>query len=320
MRAGMDGWPAAPVRPGVGLLYNPAIPATLPVLGDLIEHLSVIPDRLWYDFDAGAPQRDGHPRFAHATDAVDELRRCLEGRRAIGHGIGLSLPSAMPLDEALLDEVAACHKSLRFDFYSEHLAMFLVPPGADGRGGRVPNAQAGLGLPVPLDHETLAIVGAKARRLAERLGVPIALENGTIFSAIDDADFTEPAFFNALWRDHGCAMLLDLHNLHANQLNLGWDVDAYLAALDPAIVVELHLAGGDWLHGHYTDSHSRPTPAPVWDWAHRWAPRFPNLRAITYEYHESYQARLGLDSVPAELEGMHALADAVAAARRMLAA
>lgn len=79
--------------------------------------------------------------------------------------------------------------------------------------------------------------------------------------------------------------------------------------------MEIHLAGGDRLHGHYTDSHSRRTPSEVWAWAERWAPRFPNLAAITFEYHESYHRRIGLPGIAAELELMHGLADRVAATR-----
>ena len=70
------------------------------------------------------------------------------------------------------------------------------------------------------------------------------------------------------------------------------------------------------LKGFHTDSHSRPTPDSVWTWAHEWAPRFPNLAAITFEYHESYHKRLGLSGVARELELMHDLASRVADARR----
>ena len=88
--------------------------------------------------------------------------------------------------------------------------MFLVPNGS------IPNAQAGMGLPVVLDEETLEIVGGKVRQLGEALDRPILLENSTIFSAIPEPDMSEPAFFNALHRQTGCGMLLDLHNLYAN--------------------------------------------------------------------------------------------------------
>jgi uncharacterized protein (UPF0276 family) len=177
----------------------------------------------------------------------------------------------------------------------------------------VPDAQAGMGLPVPFDHEVLEIVGAKARILQQALGRQILLENGTIFSAIPDPEMSEPDFFNRLHAEHGCGMLLDLHNLYANTLNLGISAEDYLSRLDPRIVVEIHLAGGDWLKGHYTDSHSRPTPPDVWTLADDWAPRFPNLRALTYEYHESYHKRLGVDGVAQEIDRMRALSHRIAA-------
>jgi uncharacterized protein (UPF0276 family) len=285
----------------VGLLYNPAVPLVLEAIGERVDFVEVIPDRLWYDF--GVESRN---RFSHAQVAIDELRRFTQNRRVIGHGIGLSLPSAMPLDQGLLDEVAASHRDLNYEWYSEHLSMFLVPDGS------VPNAQAGMGLPVVLDEETLELVGGKVLQLGEALQRPILLENSTIFSAIPEPDMTEPAFFNRLYTETGCGMLLDLHNLYANTLNLGISADEYLSEIDPEIVVEIHLAGGDWLKQHYTDSHSRRTPSPVWKLAREWAPRFPNLAALTFEYHESYHRRLGVAGVSEEIELMHDLADQLA--------
>lgn len=290
--------------PLVGLLYNPAIPSVLDALGARIDFVEVIPDRLWYDFGVDSPRR-----FSRSQIAIDELRRYAKERQVIGHGIGLSLPSAMPLDQGLLDEVVVSHRELDYLWYSEHLSMFLVP------GGSVPNAQAGMGLPVVLDEEMLGLVGGKVRQLGAALGVPILLENSTIFSAIPEPDMSEPAFFNRLHAQTGCGMLLDLHNLYANTLNLGISADEYLCELDPGIVVEIHLAGGDWLKAHYTDSHSRRTPSPVWQWAHEWAPRFPNLAAITFEYHESYHKRLGLAGIAEEIELMHELSRGVARSR-----
>jgi len=292
------------ITPMVGLLYNPAVPIVLDAIGARVDFVEVIPDRLWYDCGIGAPHR-----FSHARAALDALRRYARDRAIIGHGIGLSLPSVMPRDAGLLDEVVASHRALNYRWYSEHLSLFLVPNRS------LPNAQAGLGLPVVLDQETLALIGSKVQRLSEALDTRLLLENGTSFAAIPEPDMSEPAFFNRLHAETGCGMLLDLHNLYANTLNLGISADAYVSELDPEIVVEIHLAGGDWLKGHYTDSHSRLTPAPVWAWAHAWAPRLPNLAAITFEYHASSHKRLSLAGMPREIELMHALADKVAASR-----
>ena len=292
--------------PMVGLLYNPAIPLVLDAIGSRVDFVEVVPDRLWYDNGAGA--KGG--RFNHSVGAIDELKRYTRDRPILGHGIGLSLPSAMPIDEELVDEVAASHRELGYGWYSEHLSMFIVPNRS------VPNAQAGLGLPVVLDDETLEIVGEKVRALGQALETRILLENPTIFSPIPEQEMSEPEFFNRLYAETGCGMILDLHNLYANTINLGISAEEYLSELDPRVVGEIHLAGGDTLQGFHTDSHSRPTPDTVWEWARRWAPRFPNLAAITFEYHESYHKRLGISGVARELDLMHELAAQVAEARR----
>jgi uncharacterized protein (UPF0276 family) len=294
----------ASAKPSVGLLYNPAVPAVLDAAGTLVDHVEVIPDRLWYDFGIGAANR-----FSHAHAAIAQLRRYADKHGVIGHGIGLSLPSDMPIDEALLDEVAASHRYFGYRWYSEHLSMFLAP------GGSVPNAQAGMGLPVVHGNELLDILAAKLVLLQDALGVPLALENGTIFSAVPNPEMSEPEFMNRLHARTGCKMLLDLHNLYANMRNLNWAPADYLVALDPEIVIEVHLAGGDPLRGHYTDSHSRRSPDVVWDWLAEWGPRFPNLAAVTFEYHESYHKRIGMAGVIAELEKMHEVAAEIAAAR-----
>jgi uncharacterized protein (UPF0276 family) len=284
------------------LLFNPAAPDLIARAPELVEYLAVMPDRLWYDFGA----RDGGRRFHRSFAAIEEVRRCAQGRVVAGHGLGMSLPSAMPLDEALVDAVAAMSDDLGFCWYSEHLSVFITPKGS------VPNAQAGLGLPVTYDEETYAIVAGKLRRLRAALGRPLLLENGSFFTPVPDMDMTEPQFMNRLWREERCGTLLDLHNLHVTWRNDGAAPDAYLDAIDPDAVMEIHLGGGDEFRGFYLDSHSRLTPPEVWRYAFDHAPRFPNLRAITFEFHESYYERLGADALIGELARMHELAAACA--------
>ena len=289
-------------RPVVGLLYNQAVPEVIRAAGSLVDAVEVIPERFWYDFGPGEGRR-----FQRAELPIAELHTHTEGSVVIGHGIGLSLPSAMDLDRALVTEIARFAAEFDLAWYSEHLSMFLTLDSS------VPNAQAGLGLPVAYVEEQLAVLTPKVAKVAEALDLEVLMENGTIFTPLPDVEMSEPEFFGALGATAGSGMLLDLHNLYANVLNTGLDADTYLTALDTGAVKELHLAGGDRLFDFYMDSHSGPTPEAVWDWAERCAPHFPNLRAITYEFHESYFPRLGLDGVVAELEQAHTLADRVAA-------
>ena len=297
----MSGSP--PKRPLVGLLYNPAIPHLVSAAPDLIEHIEIVPDRLWFDFG----NEDPSGRFHRVHGAIQTLHDCCRGRVVLGHGIGLSLPSAMPIDEPLLHEVKETARAFEFSWYSEHMSMFLVPHGS------VPNAQAGLGVPVLYCQETFDILAEKLSILRNELGCPVLLENGSIFAAIPDMDYSEPAFFNRIFEDLDCGMLLDLHNLYVNSRNETLHHGEYLAELNPDAVHEVHLAGGDELVGFYTDSHSRLTPPDVWEWAYDFLHRCSNLRAITFEFHESYFERLGISALIGELERMHDLASALAA-------
>jgi uncharacterized protein (UPF0276 family) len=70
-------------------------------------------------------------------------------------------------------------------------------------------------------------------------------------------------------------LLLDLHNVHANSLNFGFDATAYLDCLDPERIGAIHLAGGCWIEGpaeaghddrrRYLDDHLHDVPDPVYD-------------------------------------------------------
>jgi uncharacterized protein (UPF0276 family) len=205
----------------------------------------------------------------------------------------------------MVSEAAALARELNLQWYSEHLSMFLVSNGS------VPNSQAGIGLPVGYDEELFEIIRSKLTVLKSAFGCDMLLENGAIFTPVPDTEMSEPEFLNRLYSELDCGTLLDLHNLYVGLLNGGPSPPEYLEQLNPDCVQEIHLAGGDELAGFYTDSHSGLTPSEVWSWAYKFGPRFKNLRAIVFEFHESYFEKLGLDGIAGELERMHELAEAV---------
>jgi uncharacterized protein (UPF0276 family) len=202
----------------------------------------------------------------------------------------------------MVDEIALLHRQFSFEWYSEHLSMFLVPHGS------VPNAQAGLGLPVVYDEESFTIISTKLKHLREALECTLLLETPSIFTPIADTEMTEPQFLNRLWAEEGCGTLVDMHNLYVSWRNGGLNPRDYLEQLDPGAVIEIHMAGGDELAGFYTDSHSRVTPPEVWEYVYEFVPRFTHLRGITFEFQESYFYKLGLEGIIAELERLHELA------------
>jgi uncharacterized protein (UPF0276 family) len=138
------------------------------------------------------------------------------------------------------------------------------------------------------------------------------MENGAFFTQIPNMPMTEPEFLNLLHADLNCGTLLDLHNLYVGWRNGGPDPYTYLDQLAPDVVKEIHLAGGDIIAGFYTDSHSDITPRDVWSYAYSMAPKLRQLRAITFEFHESYFAKIRVEGLVAELERLHELASTVA--------
>jgi uncharacterized protein len=165
---------------------------------------------------------------------------------------------------------------------------------------------AGLALPLPWDHDLLEMLCERVGRVQDMLGTRLLLENGVVHTPVPDCDMSEEDFVNALVRRTGCGLLLDLHNLHVNAVNLGIDPDLYIDRLDLDAVGEMHVAGGNRLFGAYLDSHAGACPAEVWRLLRRTAPRCRNLAGVTFEFHESYFPGLGEAGVLKELDRMRA--------------
>jgi hypothetical protein len=148
------------------------------------------------------------------------------------HGVGLSLGSADGLDPRHLGRVAALVERLQPRFVSEHLAWSAV-------GGIYLNDL----LPLPYTEESLAVVARNVDRLQTALNRPVMIENPSSYVAFAHSTLPEPAFLAALVERTGCRLLCDVNNIFVSGANLGFDPDAYLAALPGEAIEEIHLAG-----------------------------------------------------------------------------
>lgn len=292
------------MKPLVGVLYNPSVPEVIERASNLVECLELIPDRLWYDL---GPAERGR-RFRHVPGAIERVKRISEGRIVAGHGIGLALPAAAPLDREEVDQIAAVAVELDFRWYSEHLSLG-VTPHTDGL-----ESQPCTGASLIWDDETFATLRPKLATLRAATGCEMLLENGWRAAASSNHRMNEPRFFNRLYAELGCSMLLDLHNLYAAWRSGGPEPMEYLDQLNPACVREIHLGAGSTVGGFDADSGSEVTPHPVWTYVCSIAPTLRNLRAITLEFHESYLYTIGHAGIIRELEKIHVLAEAVEAA------
>jgi uncharacterized protein (UPF0276 family) len=169
------------------------------------------------------------------------------------HGVGQSLGSADPLDEAHLARLAALAARVEPMLVSEHLSWGSI----DGR-------HANELLPLPFTDEALVHVVARVQQVQERLGCRVLVENVSQYHAYPESRLAEAQFVAEVVRRAGCGLLLDVNNVHVNAMNLGVDAAAYLEAIDPASVGEIHLGGHEESDGLLVDTHGAPVAEAVW--------------------------------------------------------
>jgi uncharacterized protein (UPF0276 family) len=148
------------------------------------------------------------------------------------HGVGLSLGSAGELDAAHLERIAEVARRIEPALVSEHLSWSAV----DGR------YLADL-LPLPMTEEALAVVCRHVDAVQGHLGRRILVENPSSYLRWRHSTIPECEFLATVAARTGCGILCDVNNIYVSAANHGWDAAAYLAALPPAAVGEIHLAG-----------------------------------------------------------------------------
>jgi len=204
---------ATPGRVGIGLRgpHVAEILASSPRIGWLEVHTE--------NYLGGGP----------ATRALGALRE----RYPISlHGVGLSLGSVEGLDRLHLARVSELARRLEPTLVSEHLSW-------SSAGGVYFNHL----LPLPYTDESLALVCAHVDQAQEALGRPLLVENPSSYLRFRHSPIPEPEFLGELTRRTGCRLLCDVNNVFVTCHNRGGDPDAYLAALPPAAIGEIHLAG-----------------------------------------------------------------------------
>jgi uncharacterized protein (UPF0276 family) len=289
--------------PSVGILYNGSVEPESLAGSARPDHVVVIPERFWED---GGRQASPQARYRHPPGPRGVLDRLARTFPVAAHGLGLSIASACFFDRAHVRELARLDRQFGFAWVSEHLSAFRVDDG-----GRVDH-HAGVPIPMPWGPELLDLVADRVDEVQQILGRPLALENGVELTPIEDAEMSEPELWCALHRRTGVRMLLDLHNLHVNERNLGLDPIAWMDALPAGAVEEVHVAGGNWIGGTYFDSHSGRSPARVHELLRHALRSFGGLRAITFEFHESYFGEIGRQGVEDELRALRAIVDEAA--------
>ena len=148
------------------------------------------------------------------------------------HGVGLSLGSADGLDRDHLARISQAVARYEPALVSEHLSWSVT----DGR------YLADL-LPLPLTEEALDVVCRNVDQAQNFLQCRILIENPASYLRYRHSTILEWEFLAAIGTRTGCGILCDVNNIYVSAGNHGWDALAYLEALPPTAIGEIHLAG-----------------------------------------------------------------------------
>ena len=155
----------------------------------------------------------------------------------------------------------------------------------------------------------MAVAAAQIARYRRLLGLPFAFETGVNYLRPDPRDMRDGEFFAALANTADCGILLDLHNLHANERNGRESLRDVVAALPPGKILEIHVAGGNDLEGYWLDSHAGLVPESLLEALEALLPTLPCLQAVTFEILPMHVERTGLDAIGRQLEQLRSLCD-----------
>lgn len=266
---------------GVGLVYWPSMGGLLDLVEQPLDVLEVEPQPFWFaSGDEALP-------FQLDERSFDRLRSLPQPK--LVHGIGMPVGGRVAPDDRHLEPFIESIHALGAPWVSEHLSFNRVR-----RGRR--DVDVGFLLPPLQSAEGVAVAVANIKALQAHLPVPFAFETGVSYLAPVPGEMSDGSFFAAVAHEADCGILLDLHNVWANERNGRQPVSELLDELPLERVIELHVAGGQEYHGYWVDAHSDLVPRSVMSLAHSVVARLPNLKAIIYEVMPEYVEANGITS------------------------
>jgi uncharacterized protein (UPF0276 family) len=165
----------------------------------------------------------------------------------------MSLGTVDPLRDDYLADLAALAARFEPAWISDHLCW-------GSHQGRYAHDL----LPLPYTEEALAHVADRVRRVQDRLGRQILIENVSSYVTFADSVMPEWEFLAAVAAAADCGILLDVNNIWVSGVNHGFDPYTYVDAVPPERVGQFHLAGHTVHASHLLDTHDHPVCDEVW--------------------------------------------------------
>jgi hypothetical protein len=206
--------------------------------------------------------------------ALANLEKLFAHYRVVPHGVSLSIGRAGPLDPTYLARLKALIDRIDPPWASDHLCW-------------TGTASANMHdlLPLPLTRQGIDHVAAHVRQVQGFLERPFALENVSSYLTFTSSTMPEWEFLGEIAEKADCGILLDCNNIFVSSVNHGFDANAYVDAVAPDRVVQMHLAGHVDKGTYLLDTHSDHVREEVWE-LYRRATRRTGLTSTLIEWDE----------------------------------
>ncbi len=279
---------------GVGIIYFSGFEQTIAANPDLIQVIEIEPQTFWYRLN------NGLAAYAYDEASVDYLHRLQ--KPILFHGVGYPVAGSIAPDNIHLDCLRKMMDRLQPLTMSEHLSFNTL----DLNGT---NYNTNFLLP-PLQTEAgikTAVNGIKNYK--QHFDIPFLFETGVNYLAPQPFELPDGYFVNEIAEQSNCNILLDIHNILANEKNGRQKVRDYVKQLSHERVTQLHLAGGFYFNGYYLDAHSGPSSDEVLELFEDIVVQLPNLKVITFEMLPEYISLVPAGDITLQLEKMNAIWD-----------
>ena len=285
------------MRPlGVGLVYLTEMDSLFREGNPDLSVLELEPETFWEKVYPNGP--GGSPAYLPNAEAMARIAALPQ--KKLVHSVGFPVGGSVCYGGDYVTPLTTAINGLGAMWASEHLSFNTVftPGGLE---------QVGFLLPPRQTRQGVDLAVRNIRRLSAAMRTPFAFETGVNYLKPRADELSDGTFFGEIAEGANCGILLDVHNLWANERNGRQSVKAVLEELPLDRVWEVHLAGGMMLDGYYLDAHSGAIASELLDMTAPVIPRLPNLGALIFEILPGYLPQLGFNGVRRQLTLMNEL-------------
>jgi uncharacterized protein len=279
---------------GVGMMYLPGLENLIESQFHLLDVIEIEPQTLWYNKNANCDSFNFNPEQTGILREYD----CNKLFHSVGFPVGGTILPASA-DFKLLNDHAASINPL---WVSEHLSFNKFE-----ETGKSINTNF---LLPPLQTTEGIEVSVKAiRNFKSNMNRQFALETGVNYLQKRPGEIPDGKFVSEIATRAECYILLDLHNILANQINGRQTVEEFIGQLSPERICEIHVAGGFFHNNYYLDGHSGVSSNELFEMLEKVVKKLPCLKALIFEMLPDYLNSVSGEAICNQLEKMHRIWD-----------